>query len=327
MKYTEFKNMLLNQLGTYGLEQEFRKLPTCVKYHRHLSVTIPERIKQKKTNQSYNFSPNTACINQSGMILNMRDITVFGNSATITNIIRGLYDLSMRIPQNELQQKCLDFVTSYVYFFGISCLINAPSLNQAHINLNRKYIIGQYITLINKYFHIDQNAKKNLTRAFYQGILAYHTFGSEHNIEVEPSKLSVLDDFIYRAPDVNEVEDRMRQFHTKYENLDTSQDTFIQNAAWIIHEFCLIHPFKDGNGRISRMLCSEFLKKRDPRLSFTPDEITNLGKDPDYISATDRSDKPGGLGKICRWIDKIVTYKLNMSDDPSAAAESKCFEH
>ena len=31
-------------------------------------------------------------------------------------------------------------------------------------------------------------------------------------------------------------------------------------AAWILHSFCLIHPFSDGNGRTARLLASYTMK-------------------------------------------------------------------
>ena len=230
--------MILNQPETYDLEQKNIKSTAYVECWRYLSLTIPDHIKQNKSNQSYNFSSNTTCFD-SGMIGNMADVSVYENSCNIQNIILGLYDLSMRIPLNKLKQKYLDLVTSYISRFGISELINSTNYNPRHFIINKMHILRQHVTLISKCFFIDQDTQKDLKKAFAAVDLAYRTYNFANLYKVKPSKLSTLDDFIYRAPDSNEVEDRIRQFHSQYENLNISQDTFIQNPLWIIHTFYL----------------------------------------------------------------------------------------
>ena len=45
--------------------------------------------------------------------------------------------------------------------------------------------------------------------------------------------------------------DRLLAFHESHRDLDLAPEV---EAAWLHHEFVRIHPFQDGNGRISRLL-------------------------------------------------------------------------
>ena len=45
--------------------------------------------------------------------------------------------------------------------------------------------------------------------------------------------------------------DRFLAFHEGHRDLDLAPEL---EAAWLHHEFVRIHPFQDGNGRISRLL-------------------------------------------------------------------------
>ena len=45
--------------------------------------------------------------------------------------------------------------------------------------------------------------------------------------------------------------ERFLAFHKRYRGLNLAPEV---EAAWLHHEFVRIHPFQDGNGRISRLL-------------------------------------------------------------------------
>ena len=56
----------------------------------------------------------------------------------------------------------------------------------------------------------------------------------------------------YCPPEQVQAEmDRFLEYHDGHRNLDLAPEL---EAAWLHHEFVRIHPFQDGNGRISRLL-------------------------------------------------------------------------
>ena len=56
----------------------------------------------------------------------------------------------------------------------------------------------------------------------------------------------------YCPPEQVQTEiDRFLAFHDGHRGLDLAPEV---EAAWLHHEFVRIHPFHDGNGRVSRLL-------------------------------------------------------------------------
>ncbi|MYA87063.1 MAG: hypothetical protein F4X97_01165 [Boseongicola sp. SB0662_bin_57] len=72
-------------------------------------------------------------------------------------------------------------------------------------------------------------------------------------------------------------------FHEGYAGLDLAPET---EAAWLHHEFAHIHPFQDGNGRVSRLLMAYAYAKAG---EFVP--VMSAARKDGYIVALELADR------------------------------------
>ena len=73
------------------------------------------------------------------------------------------------------------------------------------------------------------------------------------------------------------------EFHRAHEDLDLAPEV---EAAWLHHEFVRIHPFQDGNGRVSRLLMAyPYIKAGE----FPP--IIHADDKPAYLAVLRSADK------------------------------------
>lgn len=77
--------------------------------------------------------------------------------------------------------------------------------------------------------------------------------------------------------------DRLLEFHRSHAERDLPTEV---EAAWLHHEFVRIHPFQDGNGRMSRLLVAYVFVRNGE----FPPVITARGKD-DYITMLEVADE------------------------------------
>jgi len=76
-------------------------------------------------------------------------------------------------------------------------------------------------------------------------------------------------------------------------------------AAWMHHEFVLMHPFQDGNGRMSRLLMSlPYIKANE----FPP--VIPSGAKQQYLEALDSADK-GKLEKFAEYLGERAAQTLS----------------
>lgn len=104
--------------------------------------------------------------------------------------------------------------------------------------------------------------------------------------------------------------DRLLLWHAQHETIGVPP---YLEAAWIHHRFTLIHPFADGNGRLSRCLGTlVFLKERWFPLVLTRAERT------EYILALRDADN-GNLGTLVRLFGKLqrsaIKRALSLAQD------------
>ena len=72
--------------------------------------------------------------------------------------------------------------------------------------------------------------------------------------KIRPNNPRRIDGFVHEYCPPEQVEseiDRFLEFHRGHAKLELAPEL---EAAWLHHEFVRIHPFQDGNGRVSRML-------------------------------------------------------------------------
>lgn len=77
--------------------------------------------------------------------------------------------------------------------------------------------------------------------------------------------------------------DRFLTFHEGHRNLDLAPEL---EAAWLHHEFVRIHPFQDGNGRVSRLLMAYPFVKAGEFVPIISSDLKN-----DYIGALEAADE------------------------------------
>lgn len=103
--------------------------------------------------------------------------------------------------------------------------------------------------------------------------------------KIKPNNPRRRDGFVHEYCPPEQVEseiERFLAFHRRHANLDLAPEL---EAAWLHHEFVRIHPFQDGNGRVSRLLMAlPFIKA-----GAFPPVIRAVGKD-DYIFALEAAD-------------------------------------
>lgn len=99
----------------------------------------------------------------------------------------------------------------------------------------------------------------------------------EHEVAIAGSK--------FEPPQSNEIQYLLRKFIQWYKNIAQNQKTNAVELAALVHlKFVTIHPFTDGNGRISRLLMNYVLKKNGyPMLDI---EYSNRAS---YYNALERS--------------------------------------
>lgn len=96
-----------------------------------------------------------------------------------------------------------------------------------------------------------------------------------------------------------------REYLGKFTPCNNKNIDRIAEALAVVHvEFILIHPFREGNGRVGRMLASLMANQADlPPLNFTPiDQTVNQVGYNDYITAVQE-------GVSCEYYRMIEIFK------------------
>ncbi|MCY3877607.1 MAG: Fic family protein [Rhodobacteraceae bacterium] len=105
----------------------------------------------------------------------------------------------------------------------------------------------------------------------------------------------------YCPPEQVQTEiERFLAFHADHRGLDLAPET---EAAWLHHEFVRIHPFQDGNGRISRLLMAWAYAKAG---EFPP--IIPADEKPDYIAALEQADE-GNFSALVNYLGVLASMR------------------
>ena len=121
-----------------------------------------------------------------------------------------------------------------------------------------------------------------------------------------------LDGHVHEYCPPEQVESEMEQFlrfHKGHHALSLAPEV---EAAWLHHEFVRIHPFQDGNGRISRLLMAFAYAKAG---EFPP--VIPADNKPDYIEALEAADD----GEFPALVNYFGNLALQRSDAASLRAE------
>ncbi len=103
--------------------------------------------------------------------------------------------------------------------------------------------------------------------------------------------------------------DRLLEFHRGHEDMNLPTEV---EAAWLHHEFVRVHPFQDGNGRMSRLLMAYVFARNGE----FPPVITALGK-LRYIAMLEAADD-GDLRLFVRYLGRLA---MVATDDAVDLAE------
>ncbi len=130
--------------------------------------------------------------------------------------------------------------------------------------------------------------------------------------KIRPNNPRRMDGWVHEYCPPEQVESEMERFlafHDGHKDLPLAPEV---EAAWLHHEFVRIHPFQDGNGRISRLLMAFAYAKAG---EFPP--VIPVENKPSYIDALEAADE-GGFRDLVNYFGNIATQR---SDAASVRAE------
>ncbi len=123
--------------------------------------------------------------------------------------------------------------------------------------------------------------------------------------KLRPNNPRRQDGFVheYCPPEQVQTEmDRFLAFHAGHAGLDLAPEL---EAAWLHHEFVRIHPFQDGNGRISRLLMAYAYAKAG---EFPP--VIPAERKDDYIDALIAADE-GDFPTLVGYLGDLAAQRSN----------------
>ena len=96
-----------------------------------------------------------------------------------------------------------------------------------------------------------------------------------------------------------QVQSEMDRFIALHKGIEAAGYPVEVEAAWMHHRFVRTHPFRDGNGRVSRMLMAYAYVRRG-----LPPPVITAARWHDYIDALEEADK----GNLRRFSDVLADY-------------------
>jgi Fic family protein len=128
----------------------------------------------------------------------------------------------------------------------------------------------------------------------------------------------------YQAPPANQIENEMRIFFDWF-NLEQSVDPVVKAA--IAHLwFVTLHPFEDGNGRISRALSDMLLARSDEQSYRFYSMSTQIRKERNsYYDILEKAQK--GSLDITNWLEWFLNSLLHSIESSEKLLEKVIFKH
>ncbi len=109
-------------------------------------------------------------------------------------------------------------------------------------------------------------------------------FGDDFQQSLSRAELKVWRKVLYFAPPHEEIEKLMSDFVVKFKQLAQQEIHPVALAAWVHCELGRIHPFSEGNGRLSRLLLNTILVRGgyEPVIFFDDDTYTQAVSEDDW---------------------------------------------
>ena len=128
----------------------------------------------------------------------------------------------------------------------------------------------------------------------------------------------------YQAPPANQIENEMRIFFDWF-NLEQNVDPVLKAA--IAHLwFVTLHPFEDGNGRISRALSDMLLARSDEQSYRFYSMSTQIRKERNsYYDILEKTQK--GSLDITNWIEWFLNSLLHSIENSEKLLEKVIYKH
>jgi Fic family protein len=128
----------------------------------------------------------------------------------------------------------------------------------------------------------------------------------------------------YQAPPASQIENEMRIFIDWF-NLEQNTDLVLKSA--IAHLwFVTLHPFEDGNGRISRALSDMLLARSDEQSYRFYSMSTQIRKERNsYYDILEKTQKSGL--DITNWLEWFLNCLLNSIENSEKLLEKVIYKH
>lgn len=128
----------------------------------------------------------------------------------------------------------------------------------------------------------------------------------------------------YQAPPAETLEKEMQQF-IRWFNLNQKED-FVLKAAVAHLWFVTVHPFEDGNGRISRALSDMLLARSDEQTNRFYSMSTQILKERNsYYEILEKTQK--GAMDITNWLEWFLNCLLHSIENSEKLLEKIIFKH
>ena len=140
--------------------------------------------------------------------------------------------------------------------------------------------------------------------------------------KIRPNNPRRNDGFVHEYCPPEQVEseiDRFLEFHRGHAELELAPEL---EAAWLHHEFVRIHPFQDGNGRVSRMLMAlPFIKAGEfPPIIHADEKLT-------YFAELEEADD-GRIEGFVAFLGAAAALRMNQATSAAnIALRGKRYRH
>ena len=225
----------------------------------------------------------------------LEDVFLLDKSGdTLTKLVKGGYYLGA-MQHTDVNSKITDFRTILSIISEVQHALNVIRTKR---NFTSDFIKEIHWTIMYSSrltMHLDENTMFRYPYLIPSGVWRRNTVFVKH-----PNKTLVFHPF-------NEIQKSMDIF-TKLANdmfRENNVDTYIF-AAWIHHTLINIHPFEDGNGRVTRLISSIPLF-----LAGLPPICISLENKSDYYQALDIADRESNITPLAEVFAKEALNTLH----------------